>query len=125
MSEFVKGTFTVDFEAQPDKHAPVGRMIINKKYAGGMEGIGIGQMISKRTETGIAVYYAIEEFTGSVDGKEGAFTLVHYGYMSPESQSLEVKILESTGAADLKNISGSLKIMQESGIHNYELNYNL
>ena len=48
-------------------------------------------MISKRTENGTAVYYAIEEFSGSVKGKNGGFTLVHKGHMSKESQSKALK----------------------------------
>ena len=59
-----KGKFEVNLELQNDDVAPAGRMLINKSYSGGLEGSGVGQMISKRTENGVAVYYAIEEFTG-------------------------------------------------------------
>ena len=121
----VMGTFEVQLEPQKDERAPVGRMLITKKYTGGLVGSGIGQMISKRTENGVAVYSAIEEFEGSLNGKEGAFTLIHQGYMSSTSQSLDVQILEGSGAGELQGISGELFIIPKEGGHDYELKYTL
>ena len=117
------GTFEVDLTPQEDVESPAGRMLIKKTYLGDMNGSGIGQMISKRTENGIAVYYAIEEFSGSVKGKNGGFTLVHKGLMSKDSQSLEVTILEGSGSGELRNISGSMLIVQDANGHRYELRF--
>ncbi len=80
-------------------------------------------MISKRTVNGSAVYYAIEEFTGKVSGKIGAFTLVHEGAMNKESQSLNIVILEGSGEGELMGITGSMNIIQDGDSHTYELNY--
>ena len=119
------GTFEVDLTPQEDVGSPAGRMLIKKTYLGDMNGSGIGQMISKSTEAGTAVYYAIEEFSGSVKGKTGRFTLVHKGNMSKESQSLEVTILEGSGSGELQNISGSMLIIQDANGHKYELTFEL
>ena len=119
------GTFEVNLEPQKDENAPVGRMVINKKYTGDIDGTGIGQMISKRTDNGVAVYFAIEEFEGSVDGKTGSFTLVHNGYMSGETQSLDIKILEGSGRGELGNISGSMDIIADEGGHKFVLLYEI
>ena len=119
------GKFEINMAPQEDEDAPAGRLVINKQYSGGLAGNGIGQMISKRTENGVAVYYAIEEFEGSLDGKTGSFTLVHSGFMSAQTQSLEVLILEGSGSGELVSISGSLKIIQEDGEHLYVLDYEL
>jgi len=119
------GTFEVDLAPQEDTGSPAGRMLIRKTYLGDMNGSGTGQMISKRTENGTAVYYAIEEFSGSVVGKNGGFTLVHSGFMSKESQSLEVTILEGSGSGELQNISGSMLIIQDTTGHKYELTFEL
>jgi len=119
------GTFEVKLEPQVDEGAPAGRMKIEKQYSKGLVGSGVGQMISKRVDGGAAVYYAIEEFVGSVDGKSGAFTLVHKGYMDAESQSLEVEILSGSGSGELTGISGAMTISQTSGGHSYELSYRL
>jgi hypothetical protein len=120
-----KGKFEVNLEPQKDGDAPAGRMIINKKYSGDLVGTGVGQMISKRTAGGSAVYYAIEEFTGKVNGISGTFTLIHKGFMSKESQSLEVVILEGSGEGELEGINGSMAIVQDDGSHTYEFNYKL
>ena len=82
-------------------------------------------MISKRTESGVAVYYAVEEFSGSVKGKNGTFTLIHKGYMSKESQSLEVLVLEGSGSGEFESISGSMVITQGPNGHSYEFTYEL
>lgn len=120
-----KGTFEVNIEPQKDEIAPAGRMLINKQYTGDINGTGIGQMISKRTENGVAAYFAIEEFEGSVNKITGSFTLVHNGYMSSVEQTLDVKILNGSGKGDLENISGLLEIIQEEGKHEYVLTYEL
>ena len=120
-----KGVFEVDLQPQADGDFPAGRMVIDKTYSGDVTGSGKGQMISKRTESGTAIYYAIEEFSGSVQGKSGAFALIHKGHMSSESQSLDIKILEGSGSGELEHISGSMAITQNSGGHSYELVYEL
>ena len=122
---FASGTFEVELAPQEDLESPAGRMLVTKRYLGDMSGSGIGQMIGKRTENGAAVYYAIEEFSGSVNGRSGGFTLVHRGYMSGETQSLEVTVLEGSGSGELKNISGSMLIVQDANGHKYELTFEL
>lgn len=120
-----KGTFDVDLTPQDDADFPAGRMLIDKTYQGDLNGTGSGQMISKRLDDGTAAYFAIEEFSGSLAGKSGGFTLLHSGRMSRESQSLEVNILDGSGSGDLQNISGSLQIIQDADGHRYDLTYEL
>tara|TARA_R110001583_G_scaffold97859_1_gene242710 strand:- start:120 stop:491 length:372 start_codon:yes stop_codon:yes gene_type:complete len=119
------GGFEVNLAAQNDETAPVGRMLIDKTYTGALVGKGVGQMISKRTENGIAVYFAIEEFEGSLANKKGGFTLLHKGEMSAAAQSLEITILTGSGSHDLHEISGKIRIIQQEGKHSYELEYHL
>lgn len=120
-----KGTFEIKLEPQQDDTAPAGRLLIDKVYSGGLVGTGIGQMLSKRTESGSAAYVAVEEFIGTVDGKKGGFTLIHRGFMNKETQTLEILILEGSGQDELETISGSLDIKQVDGVHSYELEYSL
>lgn len=120
-----KGTFEVDLTPREDTGFPAGRMLIRKTYRGDMDGFGTGQMISKRMDNGTAIYYAIEEFSGSVNGKRGHFTLVHQGYMDKSSQSLEISILEGSGSGELQSISGSMLIAQDANGHRYELTFEL
>ncbi len=120
-----KGTFEVKLDPQSDLEAPAGRMIINKSYSGDFVGTGKGQMLSKRTPSGSAVYSAIEEVEGTTSDLSGSFTLIHLGSMSSEGQSLEVKIVNGSGTGDFENISGTLDIIQADGNHSYVLNYSL
>lgn len=119
------GTFEVKLEPQKDDEFPVGRMLMNKTFSGDLQGTGKGQMISKRTESGHAIYYAIEEVEGSLNGKTGAFTLQHAGVMSNEGQSLSITIMEGSGSGELQNISGNFEVIQENDQHKYILNYKL
>ena len=120
-----KGMFTVKLEPQDDGYTNAGRMIIHKSYQGGLEGSGTGQMVSKRTKNGSSVYYAIEEFQGTVDGKKGNFTFSHEGYMTKDSQSLKIQIIEGSGTEELETITGSLLIKQENNEYSYQLKYNI
>lgn len=119
------GSFDIKLEPQQDPQTPAGRLTIHKEYSGGLVGTGIGQMISKRTENGESVYSAIEEFVGSVDGKEGAFTLFHTGLMSSTTMELKIAIVEGSGSGELVAIKGEMSITQLEGGHQYKLNYSL
>ena len=120
-----KGTFDIKLSPQNDDGFPAGRMTIDKQYLGDMIGTGKGQMISKRTDGGVAVYYAIEEFSGSINGQNGSLALVHQGQMSENSQTLNIIILEGSGDGELQGISGSLAITQNENGHSYALDYQL
>lgn len=121
----IEGSFEVKLTPQEDSNAPAGRMLINKDYSGALNGSGTGQMISKGTENRAAIYFAIEEFLGTVDGKSGGFTLVHKGVMNSEAQSLDVSVLEDSGTDDLVGISGAMTITQKNGDHAYSFEYKL
>lgn len=121
----IKGSFDIELTPQEDPTSPAGRMLISKAYTGGLSGKAKGQMLSKRTSSGTAAYTAIEEFEGKVEGKQGAFTLIHVGFMSPQSQRLDITILEGSGTGELTGISGTLSIIQEENKHYYELTYSL
>lgn len=123
MSEI--GTFEVTLSPQQDDVSPAGRMLIHKEYSGILTGVGQGQMISKRTSSGNAVYSAIEEFEGLVEGKKGKFTLIHQGVMSAEKQELTIYILSGSGSEELIGIEGNLAITQKDNKHYYEFTYTL
>lgn len=65
----------------------------------------------------------IEEFSGSVDGRNGAFTLVHRGQMNAETQSLEIAVLQGSGSGELETITGSMLITQSSDGHSCDPRY--
>src|ERR1017187_5194808 len=74
------GTFEVKLAPEPgDDQAPgVGRMSIDKQFRGDLEAVSRGQMLSAVTSVkGSAGYVAIEQVTGNLHGRSGAFVLQH------------------------------------------------
>ena len=118
-----EGYFDVTLTAKEDLSAPAGRMLIEKSYQGGMEGTGLGQMISKRTEKGVSLYFAIEEFKGRINGKEGALTFVHKGVMDKDSETLKIEILAGSATGALEGIKGEVRLNIDKGRHFYVLDY--
>lgn len=122
---YAQGTFDIKLTPQNDAGASAGRLLINKTYSGDLVGIGTGQMISKRIEGGAAAYFAIEEVSGTLNGTEGSFTLLHRGFMDADSRMLEITIMPGSGGGGLAGISGSLAIEQVEGGHSWKLDYEL
>jgi hypothetical protein len=118
----VSGDFEVQLAPQEDTEAPAGRMMINKVYQGPLAGTGSGQMLSKRTD-GASVYAAIEEFTGTLAGKTGGFTLIHSGFMAGDEQRLTIEVVEGSGSGELAGISGAMTIDMKDGQHRYNFSY--
>jgi hypothetical protein len=119
------GTFDVNLEAKDDGEFSAGRMLISKSYSGDLEGNAVGQMISVRTGSGHAAYYAVEEFSGKLGEKRGTFILLHEGVMSPQEQSLSVKVLKGSGTEALQALEGTLTITQTDAGHEYTFEYSL
>ncbi len=118
------GKFEVTMQPQSDEAFEVGRLTIDKTYAGDVTGQGKGQMLSHMTEVkGSAGYVAVEKFTGTVQGKKGSFVLLHTGVMDKGEQSLLIRIVPDSGSEELKGISGEMGIDIKEGQHFYTLNY--
>jgi hypothetical protein len=101
-------------------------MSIDKEIAGDLVAVTQGQMLSAGTETaGSAGYVAIERVEGTLEGKQGAFVLQHFGVMDRGAPSLKVAIVPDSGTGELAGISGSFDIRIADGQHFYELVYSL
>ncbi len=121
----VSGTFSVELTPQQDD-INCGRMLLNKTFQGALSGHSLGQMLSLRTSTpGSAGYVAIETFTGTLDGKQGSFSLQHSGVMNQGAQSLTVSVIPDSGTDELATLSGNMQIRIEQGEHFYDFEYQL
>lgn len=130
MNQTAKGTFTVTIQpaADPDVRdgLSLGRMSLDKVFAGDLVGTGKGQMLTAMTPVkGSAGYVAIERFSGTVHGKAGSFALQHAGTMSAAGQSLSIRVVPDSGSAELTGIAGELAIRIDGGQHFYEFTYTL
>jgi hypothetical protein len=127
------GTFDVKITPEGSKAAPQGgvptaRMELAKTFTGGMTGTAVGTMMTAGApEPGqAAVYVAIDQFDGSVDGRAGGFILIHRGMMTKAGAGdLSVVIAPDTGTGELAGIEGSFTIEMAGGVHRYDLAYTL
>jgi hypothetical protein len=112
------GTFEVKLTPQPgDEQAPgVGRMAIDKQFHGDLEAVSRGQMLTAVTSVkGSAGYVAIEQVTGSLHGRSGAFVLQHSGTMTRGTPQLIVSVVPDSGTGQLAGLAGTLTITIAEG----------
>lgn len=125
-----KGTFEISMKAPAPGEGvgrlSVGRMLIDKQYAGDLTGIGQGEMLSAGNPgTGSAGYVAIEHVTCILDGLSGSFALQHSGTMHDGASDLSISIVPGSGTGELLGIAGKLKIDMVEGAHFYALDYTI
>lgn len=125
-----RGTFQVTIVPQPaDAHADgaaMGRMTLDKRFSGELEGTGVGQMLTGMGGVkGSAAYSAIERVTGTLHGRRGTFLLQHTGVMTRGAQSLRITIVPDSGTDELAGITGEMAIIIEGSAHSYVLTYEL
>ena len=106
--------------------AKVGRMSIDKTFAGDLVGTSVGEMLLGGSPAeGSAGYVAIERVTGVLAGRSGSFLLQHSGTMTPESQDLTITVVPASGTGELEGIAGAMAIEIEDGRHLYSFDYTL
>ena len=118
------GTFEVKMSPQPSMGAAVGRMSIDKQWHGGLEGTSQGEMLTGMTAVpGSAGYVALEQVTGTLNGRSGTFLLQHTGMMTRGAPELTITVVPDSGTGELAGLAGRLTITVTDGKHFYELEY--
>ncbi|MCA1643008.1 MAG: DUF3224 domain-containing protein [Acidobacteria bacterium] len=128
MSTRASGTFEVRLtpQAQDDESARVGRMSIDKQFHGDLEATSRGEMLAVRTAVeGSAGYVAMEQVTGTLGGRAGAFALQHTGTMTRGAAQLCVRVVPDSGTDQLAGLAGKMTINVEGGKHSYDFEYTL
>ena len=128
MKTSVSGTFEVKLTPKaPDgqsEEPSISRMLIDKQFHGPLEAVSKGQMLAVRTDvTGSAGYVAIEQVTGTLNGKTGTFALQHSGTMTRGAAGLSVTVIPDSGTGELAGLSGSMTIENAAGKHSYQFDY--
>jgi hypothetical protein len=104
----------------------VGRLLIDKRYRGDLEGTGKGQMLGARTGTeGSAVYVAIELVTAKLNGRSGTFVLHHRSIMTRGAPNLAISVVPDSGTGDLVGLTGTMTIDITDGKHSYGFEYKI
>jgi Protein of unknown function (DUF3224) len=129
MTQHARGTFEVKM-APLAQDAPAGsthmRMSLDKTYTGDLLATAKGEMVALRTDVAnSAAYVAIERVSGTLNGREGAFSLVHRGIMDKGAQELSITIVPDSGSGALAGISGVLDLKIADGVHAYDITYTL
>lgn len=125
------GTFEPTLTPAPlaDEHADktLGRMTLSKHFHGGLEATSGGEMLTVRTATkGSMGYVAMEQVTGTLDGRSGAFTILHTGIMDRGTPHLTVTVMPDSGTGQLTGLTGTMTIeIAPDGKHTYDLAYAL
>lgn len=120
------GTFEVKLAPQPGYSDSVGRMSIDKQFAGDLVGTSTGEMLAVMSGVqGSAGYVAMERVTGSLKGRQGTFSLQHTGIMNRGEASLTVSVVPDSGTDQLAGLAGTMKIIVEGKKHSYEFDYTL
>jgi hypothetical protein len=130
MTTHASGTFEVKMTAQaPDDKgaaAVVGRFSLEKQFHGDLEGTSKGEMLAIGTAvSGSAGYVAMEQITGTLVGRTGAFALQHTGTMTRGAPQLSVTVVPDSGTGELAGLSGKMDIKITDGKHFYEFDYAL
>ena len=131
MTTHASGTFNVKLTPQaPDDDKPesaaVGRLVLDKQFHGDLEATSKGQMLAVRTAVdGSAGYVAMEQVTGTLHGRTGAFALQHSGTMTRGTPKLTVSVVPDSGTGELEGLAGEMDIIVAGGKHSYELRYHL
>src|ERR1700761_8251002 len=102
------------------------RFKLKKLFSGPLEGKATGTMLSIGVPRpgSAAVYVALDQFSGTLDGRRGGFVLVHRATMGKAGETdLDIRIATDSGTGDLEGICGSLQIDVRDGKHSYRLLY--
>ncbi len=125
----VSGTFEVKVSPQaPDEGdtSGVGRLLLDKQFQGDLEATSKGQMLAISSAVkGSAGYVAMEQVTGTLLGKTGAFALQHFGKMTRGVPELNVTVVPDSGTGELEGLTGRMQIIIAEGKHSYEFDYSI
>jgi hypothetical protein len=127
MPSVASGTFDVQLVPGPAELAgAVGRFELSKTLHGGLQGTGVGIMLSGgNPQTGNAGYVAIETVNGELDGRRGGFALQQFGMMHAGEQTLHYEVVPGSGHGELEGIVGTIHLTIDDGVHRYELQYDI
>ena len=131
MTNRASGTFEVTMEplpSEPTEGRPVfPRLRGEKRFHGDLDGTSQSEMMSVESPVkGSGAYVAIEQVSGSLQGRKGTFILIHNGTMRQGGDfRMDVKVVPDSGTELLAGLTGTMEIVIEGGNHSYNFDYEL
>ncbi|MGB0132499.1 DUF3224 domain-containing protein [Dokdonella sp.] len=126
-----EGTFDVKTSPQKADNADAKaagfiRISLDKRYHGAIEGSATGEMLASGDGSKSGAYVALEKVSGSIQGQQGSFVLLHHAVMvDGVPRDWRVTVVPDSGTEKLAGIAGELRILIENGKHAYEFDYTL
>ena len=103
-----------------------GRIAVAKRFHGDLEGTSTVEMLTAGSSVkGSAAYVAIERVAARLNGRPGAFALLHVGTMTRGQPELTVSVVPDSGAGELVGLSGRMTIDIVDGRHSYGFDYTI
>jgi hypothetical protein len=130
MTSHATGTFEVKMTPQASGErgavAAVGRYSLEKQFKGDLQGTSEGEMLAVGTAVeGSAGYVAMEQFTGTLGGRQGSFALQHSGTMTRGASQLSVTVVPDSATGQLVGLAGRMDIKVTAGKHFYTFEYTI
>jgi hypothetical protein len=130
MTTHATGTFEVKLNPAasdaPAEGAPLGRLTIDKRWHGDLDGVSTGEMLTAGAVVkGSAGYVAVERFAGALQGRVGTFALMHTGVMNRGVPQLSIMVVPDSGTGELSGVAGTLMINIADGKHSYDLEFTI
>src|SRR5215208_4192963 len=112
MTSHAKGQFDVKITPVQDKtpDPALGRLLVEKKYHGGIEASSVGEMITSGNGTKSGGYVLIERVSGALNGRHGSFSLQHSGIMDNGEPTLTIIVVPGSGTDELVGLSGKFTL---------------
>ena len=131
MTTRATGAFEVKLTPQPTEEKAasptLGRMSIDKRFHGDLEGSSEGQMLTAGTDVkGSAGYVAMERVSATLQGRRGTFALQHSGTMTRGAPQLTISVVPDSGTGELAGLAGQMSIViAPDGKHSYDFEYTI
>lgn len=130
MTTRARGEFDVNVVPQPAGEkatsATLGRMSLDKRFHGDLDGTSVGEMLTAGTEVqGSAGYVAMERVTATLHGRGGSFALQHSGTMTRGEPQLTITVVPDSGTGELAGLAGRMEITIAGGKHSYDFEYTI
>ena len=125
-----KGSFEVKISPQASPDLPpgvLGRMSIDKTFDGDLEATSKGEMLTAGSggKGSSGGYVALEEVTGTLNGRSGTFVLQHNATMNRGVPQLNIIVVPGSGTGQLAGLTGTMNIIITDGKHAYDFEYTL
>jgi hypothetical protein len=91
---------------EEDQGPKVTRAVVEKEYAGEIDGTSTTQWLMAYADDGSATIVGLERLRGSVGGRQGSLVLQHIGTYGDGVAKGELAVVEGGGSGELVSTSG-------------------